>query len=369
MMPTTSDAFYASPALNNSARPGTILRSRAVTAAQFEQADRAWQLVYSSRTSFGAPIPASGTVLAPAGSETTGGAPILAYYPSFHGLGGRCAPSQLLAGDGTEPDARFIGMALDCGWTVVVPDGHGLGMTGIGPHVFLAGRAAAHAVLDLVRAARTLPDLDAGDAPCVVWGYADGGRAAIWAAEHQPHYAPELDLRGVAAGGVLADPAALLPAVDGGPWAGLALAGFIGLARAYSHLPVGHLITDAGMEVINHAQTLDAAALLVTYSHQPLGAICERTDPWHDPMWRHILDNETSARHTPAVPVHLYHGRSDGIVPVAGARDVFNEYRAFGVEVSWREYGTGHVGASAAGAEESVARLATFLDRSVPSAT
>ncbi|WP_327097005.1 lipase family protein [Nocardia vinacea] len=366
--PTTLDDFYRSPALDFTPRPGAILRRRTVATPHLHGANRAWQLVYATRTGLRAPIPASGIVITPDIAELAGPSPILLYIPTFHGLGGRCAPSQLLAGEGTEPETGFIATALERGWTVAVPDGLGLGMTGLGPHHFLAGAAAAHAVLDLARAVRELPELDAAQAPCVVWGYADGGRAAIWAAEQQPHYAPELDLRGIAAGAVVADPAALIGEIDGGPWAGLALAGLIGLGRAYPHLPMRHLLTTEAHETIERAQELDVAELLVAYRNTPLARWCERDDPWNDPMWRYALANETSGRDTPQVPVHLYHGTEDALVPVAMGRHLFVQYHSLGVDSSWREYATSHTGAAAAGAAEAVARLANYLQRR-PAAT
>ncbi|WP_433678345.1 lipase family protein [Nocardia sp. CA-119907] len=361
--PITFDDFYRSAALDFTPHPGEILRRRAVATPDLHGANRAWQLVYATRTGRRAPIPASGIVITPDIAEPAGPSPILLYCPVFHGLGGRCAPSQLLAGEGTEPETGFIATALERGWTVAVPDGVGVGMTGLGPHHFLAGDAAAHAVLDLARAVRALPELDATAAPCAAWGYADGGRAAIWAAEQRPHYAPELDLRGVAAGAVVADPGALIGEIDGGPWAGLALAGLIGLSRAYPHLPMRHLLTDEGHDTIERAQELDAARLLVAYRNTALGRWCEREDPWNDPMWCYALANETSGREAPQVPVHLYHGIEDTLVPVAMGRSLFAEYRTHGVDLSWREYPTSHTGAATDGAAEAVARLADYLQR------
>ncbi|MFI2477837.1 lipase family protein [Nocardia xishanensis] len=356
------DEFYTGSQIGFEPKPGDILRQRSIELTGLDGAGRAWQLVYASRGGFSAPIPASGTVIAPANGEGTGVRPLVVYCPVFHGLGGRCAPSQLLAA-GVEPEAVFIGAALARGWTVAIPDGLGLGMTGLGPHQFLAGRAAAHAVLDLARATRLLPEAGAADAPIVVWGYANGGRAAVWAAEHQPQYAPELDLRGVAAGAVVADLAALVRRVDGGAWAGLALAGLVGLGRAYAHLPVGHVLTADGQQTVGAAAELDALDLLGTYRDLPLARWCERPDPWNDPMWRYVLATETCARETPNVPVHLYHGTEDTLIPVGMGRQLFAEYRALGVDLSWREYPTGHRGAAQAGAGEAIARLASYLLR------
>ncbi|WP_280503291.1 lipase family protein [Nocardia farcinica] len=235
-----------------------------------------------------------------------------------------------------------MALALERGWTVAIPDGQGLGMTGLGVHPFLSGLAAAHTVLDLARALPALADVDISGG-WVIWGYADGGRAAVFAAEHHPTYAPEVDLRGVAAGAVPANPRALIAGIDGGPLSGLAMAGMVGLARAYAHLPVTHVLTEEGRHRFAHAQTLTAKQLLDTYRHIPLGAWCERREPWNDPLWRHVLAVEAAAHRRPPVPVHLYHGSRDGLIPIVMGQALFAEYQLSDVDLSWREYPTGHI--------------------------
>lgn len=79
---------------------------------------------------------------------------------------------------------------------------------------FLAGRAAGQVMPDLGRAAARGPARNATNAPIVLWGYTDGARAAVWAGGLAPGCAPELDLRGIAAGAVVTDPGQLLRLVD-----------------------------------------------------------------------------------------------------------------------------------------------------------
>ncbi|MFE7718562.1 lipase family protein [Nocardia rhizosphaerihabitans] len=340
------DAFYDNTALGVRAEHGVVLRTRDVTVPHLAGLGRAWQVVYTTRTMRGIPVPASGIVLEPKTRTGNGTArpPLVVYVPTFHGLGGRCAPSQLLVA-GTEPDTTSIAAALAQEWTVAVPDGIGLGITGLEPHHFLAAEAGAHAVLDLAMAVTKPAAGSRRRVPVAVWGYADGGRVAVAAAEHQPGYAPELDLRAVAAGAVIRDPRALITALNGGAWAGLAFAGMVGLMRAYSYLPVDHLLTDDGLRAVRHASQLDQSRLMVEYLH-PLAVWCERPDPWNDPVWRYVLTNEVIGTKTPLVPVHLYHGLADGLVPVESGRELFAEYTSRDVTVSWSEYDTGHLGAA-----------------------
>ncbi|MFD3510100.1 lipase family protein [Nocardia sp. NPDC058666] len=348
------DEFYDNTELEPGGANGTVLRTRDVVVPHMPGLGRAWQLVYTTTTTFGNPVTASGIVLEPNPAICNGAItrPIVVYCTTFHGLGGRCAPSQLLVA-GTEPDARGIAAALAQGWKVAVPDGIGLGITGAGPHHFLAAHAGAHAALDLARAVCTH---GLNRAPVAVWGYADGGRIAAAAGELQPSYAPELDLRAIAAGAVIRDPGALITGLDGGPWSGMAFAAMVGLARAYSHLPVDHLLTDVGVRAVTEASELDLTRLLVEYL-APLSVWCERPDPWNDPVWRHVLSHECLGAKTPLAPVHLYHGLLDTLVPIESARTIFAEYISRGVRVSWSEYDVPHLSAAALGLPDALKAL------------
>ncbi len=77
-------------------------------------------------------------------------------------------------------------------------------------------------MLDAARAVKALPGSRIGDDnPIGFWGYSQGGGAAASAAEMQPSYAPDLDVRGTYAGGPPADLRAVAAALDGGLATGL----------------------------------------------------------------------------------------------------------------------------------------------------
>lgn len=81
---------------------------------------------------------------------------------------------------------------------VVAPGGGKPGAREVIAHPYLIGQGEARSVLDAVRAARQMPELDLAERT-VVWGHSQGGHAALWAGAIGPSYAPEVDLIGVAA--------------------------------------------------------------------------------------------------------------------------------------------------------------------------
>ncbi|WP_051194224.1 lipase family protein [Nocardia jiangxiensis] len=350
----TDPGFYAPPAVEAHHRPGDVLRLRPTPTPGLPYAGPAWQVLYCSRDTYGEPIVVSGTVIASAVTEDAT-APVVVYAPSFHGLGGDCAPSQRLAA-GDEPDVEQISAALARGWHVAVVDGEGLGVEGVGPHTFLAGRVAGQVMLDLGRAAARIPALNTAPAPLALWGYADGGRAAVWAGALHPAYAPELDLRGICAGAVVTDPGPILALADQGPWPMLALAGLIGLARAYQHLPLRHVFAEAARPLVAYAEEQSVEALCQRFGHR-LATWCDRT-VWDDPMWRHVFTCERLDRTVvPIVPVHLYHGTTDAIVPVESGLELARDYQARGVPVSWIDYPADHFTTRTEAIEDVIAHL------------
>ncbi len=355
----TDTAFYTPPDLDRH-RSRAVLRLRPIALPRLPGAGTAWQVLYVSRDSRDTRIPVSGTVITPEGTHDLTAGPTLLYYPSFHGLGGNCAPSQLLAA-GQEPDAEQISAALALGWRVAIPDGEGLGVRGHGPHTWLAGRAAGHVGLDLVRAMRAIPALHGVDTPILVWGYADGGRAAIWAGGLQEGYASELEIRGIAAGAVPTDPGAIARTLDGGPWSGLGLAALIGLSRAYRHLPLRHLLNDEARRLLADAETSSTSVLCERYQH-PLALWCYRPDPWLDPLWRYVAAHEAiGASLIPDAPLHLYHGGRDTIVPVEYGHRLHKDFRARGARVSWHEYDANHFRTAREATGDVLARLGENL--------
>jgi hypothetical protein len=347
------DPFYAPAA---PPRPGEILRLRPVDVTTATPT-LAWQMVYGSTGTLGRPIAVSGTLFVPTAPHA-GPRPVLGYGVGVHGLGRDCAPSYLMR-LGLEAELPLVDLALARGWAVAVTDGEGLGMPG--PHTYGAGRSGGHAVLDIARASlHSGADL-AGGAPLVVWGYSEGGRCAAWAAELAPTYAPELNLVGVAAGGVPSDLRAAAKAIDGGPFSGLGLAVLVGLTHAYREPALERILSDAGRAAARHAATLDVTRL-ITEHPGPMRQHTVRDEPWDEPAWRVLLDRERNGRRRPSAPVYLYHVVDDTLVPTELGRVLAADYEALGADVTWVPVrAPDHLSGAVLGAGDAVAWLAEAL--------
>lgn len=372
IVPPSQDPFYAET--STSAPPGTVLRTRRVD-VRTGPACEATAVVYAATDTLGRPTAMSGTILTPSAAWTgPGPRPLLGYGVGVHGLSRDAAPSHLLRA-GMESELPLIEAALAAGFTVAIADGEGLGMPG--PHTYGAGISGGHAILDVVRAAlsgatdahRPHPEQQAGrrterhgtaehaQVPVVLWGYSEGGRAAVFAAEGAPDYAPELHLAGVAAGGVPADLYDVARAIDEGPFAGLNLAVLVGLAKAHKRPELLDILTPAGRRAAERAAGLDVIGLVLG-CRRPLATLTVREQPWDDPDWRDLLRRERAGQQAPDVPVYLYHADQDEIVPPRLSQELARSYRLRGVPVDLvRVPAPDHLCAAHLGAPDALAWL------------
>ncbi|MFF3212947.1 lipase family protein [Streptomyces sp. NPDC002886] len=191
------DAFYDPPHPLPPGKPGTVIRQRpyAPPEAALTPPSHTVLVMYLSTGTDGKPVAASGLVTVPDGPAPAGGRPVAAVDHGTLGIGSACAPSRIPAFAGLQ-DSSPVGKLLARGFAVVQPDYIGLGVTGI-RHPYLDGESAAHATLDIVRAARAI---DPGSGPAtLLYGGSQGGHAALWSAHHAAVYAPDVDLKGVVA--------------------------------------------------------------------------------------------------------------------------------------------------------------------------
>ena len=235
--PSPGDEFYVPPRPLPDGKSGDLIRSRPIVAPAFPGAYEVWHILYRSSDNKGLPIAMSGTVLIPRASSA-GPRPIVVLTPGARGIADKCAPSkqyQLSTASPEMPDYEIpvVAQLLARGIAVAVTDYQGAGTPGLTSS--FVGRPQGYAGLDAVRAAQRLPATGlTSDGPVGFYGYSQGGQAAGWAAEIQPEYAPELNVKGVALGGILSD-----MNVQANHWNGTRFAGFAfaALSRPRLRLP------------------------------------------------------------------------------------------------------------------------------------
>lgn len=327
----TPDAFYRAAA---DGAPGTLLRVDPHNAGLPDGA-RAWRILYTTENEADRPTVASGLVVASAQQATTP-APVVAWAHATTGIQSGCAPSLApdpFAAGGMPALTRM----LAAGWVVVAPDYIGLGTAG--PHPYLIGRAQARSVLDAVRAARSLDQLNLSD-QTVLWGRDQGGHAALWADVVGPRYAPDISLAGVAVAAPTADLRALAATLDsssGDPTTGAYL--LDAYASAYSDVHTDDYVrlqARLPMQQLARRCRVDQ-----TPGADLIRALAVGTAPYDGSLVRGALGRHLS-ENTPvgatSTPLLVLEGDDDQVtVPVAQA-DYVERRRAMGADVEYRTY-------------------------------
>jgi len=185
------DAFYDSPP-DRSREPGALLRSEPLKDVILPAGMRGWRILYATTVDDSTPATAVATVVAPI-DPPAGPRPVIAWEHGTTGLLQKCMPSLLSA---SSKGILWRDRIVRAGWVVVATD-YSFADKG-GPHPYLIGEGEARATLDSVRAARQMSEL-ALDRRMVVWGYSQGGHAALWTGIVGERYAPDLEILGVAA--------------------------------------------------------------------------------------------------------------------------------------------------------------------------
>ncbi|MFI1969392.1 lipase family protein [Streptomyces cinnamoneus] len=293
---------------------------------------RAWHITYRSTTAKGTPNVVSGTVIVPQDGRT-GPRPLVTYAVGTVGLGDACAPS---AGFpyGTTVEANLIQQLTLRGWAVAVTDYEGLGTPG--DHTYTVGPAEGHAVLDAARAAQRLPEAGLGGRdPVGIMGYSQGGQASAWAAELHASYAPELDVRGTASGGVPADLLKTADYDDGGIGAGLILMAAAGQDAAHPELRLASYLNDKGRFYVDFLKKNCVVVGVVAGLFKRISDVTVK-NPLHEADWQAVLRASALGTRAPDRPVYLYHGLVDELIPYAVGKRLRADWCAKGVAVQWK---------------------------------
>jgi Secretory lipase len=179
------------------AQPGVMLREETLPESQHQAAAaQNFRILYSS-TGGHERITVSGTLYLPDKAIPKGGWPIVAWAHGTTGIADVCAPSW----QGRSPrDKEYLDAWLAQGFAVVATDYQGLGTPGI--HPYLLWRSEGYSVLDAVRAALHSHGKQLRNQVVVV-GQSQGSGAALGATFLAHEYAPELNVLGTVATGLV----------------------------------------------------------------------------------------------------------------------------------------------------------------------
>ncbi|MDO5502404.1 MAG: lipase family protein [Actinomycetia bacterium] len=352
-------AFYEPPASIPSA-PGTIIRQE--PARQLldplglsSRVVDARLIMYSSTDRSGAPIAVTGTVFVPTARWIgLSSRPVISYAPGTQGMADRCAPSRTLA-ESVSYEHALIKALLARGYAVAMTDYQGLGTPG--SHTYMNRQAQGQAVLDMARAAKTIPGLRT-NSPIGLMGYSQGGGAAAAALELARGYAPDLSVRGAVVGAVPADLARVGLNLDGSLWSAFNNFAMVGLAEGYG-LDLSEVLNERGMAAMEKTENT-CVLEFGQFAFQNSGTLTRDGRPTtaylaEEPWASVVADNRIGTRR-PSAPVLVNHSLLDDTIPYAVGRQLAQDWCRQGGNVSFSTNAVPlHVGGMAPNLTESLA--------------
>ncbi len=288
------------------------------------QGVRKWAVIYRSTSYDGSPVGVSGLIIAPEQPLRPGAAPrtVLSVAHATVGLADGCAPSRSPS-DGLVTAAQPL---LDQGFVLAVTDYEGLGTPG--PHAYIVGSSAGHSVLDAALAAAAIPETGAGTRTVLIGG-SQGGHAVLWAADIAATMAPSLDVLGAVAFAPAGDLEAIARydrSTSASPDAWSSAVMLVTAWHAVYGLPLDVLTPEAEALV----PQLDTLCTLQLDDDPTRVALADR------PEWLARLRQNTPGATRTAVPVLIFQGDADRVVPIESTRSLVHRMCAVGDAVDFR---------------------------------
>ncbi len=334
----SEDPFYRWDGPLTDVPPGTVLRRRDVQlgAAGITTPVSATQVLYRTTKQSGRAVTTVATVIRPV---TAGPTKLLSYQMAYNDLGSTCTPSYRLQGGGADPtgllETGFIAAYIAQGYTVVAPDFEGI------THDYTAGQGAGWAVLDGIRAARTVLGVPEAT-PAGLIGYSGGGIASQWAGELAPEYAPETNLVGTAAGAPPVHYPNTIDYIEGSQdWASVLPYLLTGLFRG-AEVDITKYLSPRGLEIVD--QVKDTCLDTGAFPGLRLTDMLVDGRDWKTirPLVKVLNTQIMGSRGTPRAPLFLGNGNvdgiGDGIMISADIESLAHQYCQKGLPVRYTRY-------------------------------
>ncbi len=312
--------FFEWSDLSPAIAPGTLLRYQRMSLPAFYRA-KAWRILYMTRDYADRPILSSGmVVLSGYASPNPATRDIVAWAHPTTGVARKCAPSLRQS-----PTNSIVGFndLIPAGYIIAATDYPGLGTPG--PMGYLIGKGQGQSVIDSVRAARQIPEVG-GSNRYALWGYSQGGHAALFAANMASAYAPELKLVGVAASAPPTNLVTLLSETIGTLEGRILAAMTLESWSVKYNVPLGTLVDGKVARVISAVTgncvddlggKLDALA-----AEKPLKEKFLTYNPATQPPWSNFMTANSISKLPRGVPAFIAQGKADEIV----RRDVTQQF-------------------------------------------
>ena len=156
-------------------------------------------------------------------------------------------------------------------------------------------------------------------------------QTATWAAELAESYTPDLNLKGVAAGGVPADFPVTADYLDGSSGASFLLGAVIGLAEQYpDNIDLDALTNDAGKAAIEQGKNECVFEALFDFMNDSIEQYTANGETLDEMLEDENVYEAVAAQNLgsgkPTVPLYQYHGQADEFIPISQHTDLKSEY-------------------------------------------
>ncbi|WP_416382299.1 lipase family protein [Nocardia transvalensis] len=344
------DPFYQEPPLRGDEKPGTVLKAKPVDVMFLGNKPgtvEAYKLMYVTTGVDGVtPVISTGILMIPRDGKPNSERKLISYQEANDSVGWSCHPSTQWTGgdplDGSSWSALGpLALMFGKGYAVMISD---VGNDGDRrPHGVFAGKFAAHAQLDGVRAA--LNHREAGldpNAQVALFGIAGGGVGAGFSAEMQPEYAPELNVKSAVLEGMVVNQRNFMRVANGSVGSGFAFATLLGLEPWYPEMKLDEKLNPAGLGIANLFRTQCQTPAYFGMPFVPLAGLFNTgRNPADEPDFQAVFDdNELGKSGTPKAKVLIASCAADdsfmSLVPARDSRELADKYRAQGADVSYQ---------------------------------
>ncbi|KAK6453595.1 putative secretory lipase 1 precursor [Scheffersomyces xylosifermentans] len=334
LKPPSQDDFYNYPKGLEDAKLGDILKVRTATsqlASPFGLLNikNTWQVMLRSEDSFG-----NATAIVSMEPFDADPNKVISYQAYKDSVNQDCAPSygflsrSSVQTIGLHSDMLYVTLALREGYYVISADYEGR------QAAFSAGILASRGTLNTIRAAMQSGNFSGinPDAKVAMWGYSGGTHASGFAAVLQPKYAPELKKNLIA----------VAEAADGTFSAAFVPTSLVGLTNEYAYARDTFLSyanqsrLEEVTQISDYCVAVDALRFFGRYILTgPNPLFPSGYALFRDPTLSPIIEENSlvylNESYVPEIPVFIYHGRIDQIVPWKDSRKTYDHWCAAGI--------------------------------------